>query len=157
MATPEQWAAARAAWEGGASNGEAATHVDVTREAVRKRAKREGWQRTTRHAATVAEARAAGTAAATSAQLERWAVRRQDEADRAGVSAAFARSQIIAALQDNNPQMVRAASVAYGILVDKAQLLSGGATDRPEVTVDRQQAKERLAEIIDLAGRRQAS
>lgn len=55
-----------------------------------------------------------------------WSVRRRGEADSAGLTAARARQGIVLGLATNNPSMVRAASIAYGVLIDKALLISDG-------------------------------
>lgn len=59
-------------------------------------------------------------------QARAWADRRRGEADNAGLTAARARQGIVQALATNNPSMVRAASIAYGVLIDKALLISDG-------------------------------
>lgn len=135
--TPDQWARAREAWEAGGSNREVGRLIGVSRETVRKRASVEGWQRQPGTAAQVAEQRRQQADAATQAARVKWAQRRSEEADAAGITAAVARQQIVTALRSNDPAMTKAAAIAYGVLIDKAQLLAGEATTRTEhVTVD---------------------
>ena len=152
--TPEQWAQVRTAWENGASNAEAGKVIGITREPVRKRAKAEGWTKNTPEAQEIAEARRQRTEAARMEAERKWANRRSNEADAAGVTAARARQAIVDALVAKDDKMTRASAIAYGILVDKAQLLSGDATAR----IDGPSAHDRAVGILDeLAQRRQAS
>lgn len=145
------WSAARTAWEGGASNREAGELVGVSRETLRKRAVVEGWQRQPGSVREQAERRVEQTAAATAAAKTAWLERQGEEADAAGVYAVRARQAIREALDAKEPQMVRAAAVAYGILIDKAQLLSGGSTSRAEVI---EPVKDAEAALDELAQRR---
>lgn len=134
--TPD-WPRARAAWEAGGSNREVGRLIGVSRETVRKRAADEGWQRRDAAVAAAAEERRRNAEAATQAARLKWAERRAEEADAAGITAAVARQQIVTALRSNDPAMTKAAAVAYGVLIDKAQLLAGEATSRHEhVTTD---------------------
>lgn len=141
------WARARAAWEAGGSNREVARLIGVSRETVRKRAATEGWQRRDAAVAAAAEERRRNADAATQAARVKWAERRSEEADAAGITAAVARQQIVTALRGGDPAMTKAAAVAYGILIDKAQLLAGEATTRHEhVTTDAVDAEIRRLE-----------
>lgn len=154
-ASPEAWARAREAWENGASNPEAGKVAGVTREAVRRRAQAEGWQKRDGAAEQKAEEARQQTAAARAEADRRWHVRRAKEADAAGVTAARARLGITQALDSQNPQMVRAAAIAYGILIDKAQLLSGEATARIEGTSPKERALAVLSELEERRARKQ--
>ncbi len=122
------WAAAREAWESGASNTEAARAGGTNRETVRRRAIDDGWQRNDEQAEQAAEERRRQGEAARIEADRRWSNRRSREADAAGITAARARQAIIEAITDKDEKMIRATAVAYGILIDKAQLLSGAAT-----------------------------
>jgi hypothetical protein len=50
--------------------------------------------------------------------------------------------------------MVRASAIAYGILIDKAQLLSGGTTTRTESVLGDQQAHALVDELRSRRDRR---
>ena len=153
--TPDQWAQARAAWEAGASNPEAAKFVGVAGETVRNRAKREGWQRNDEEAAKRAAERAERSHAARMEAERKWANRRSTEADAAGITAARARQAIVDALTAKDDKMTRASAIAYGILIDKAQLLSGDATAR---IASGPSAHDRAVGILDeLAQRRRTT
>lgn len=54
----------------------------------------------------------------------KWVNRRTVEADAAGISAGRARQVMLDSLAAGDEKMVRAAAQAYGVLVDKAQMLS---------------------------------
>lgn len=150
--TPEHtWDEVREAWETGAGLRTCAAMIGCSHEAVRARAEREGWAREG-DAARTAEQRHAQTSAATERAKTKWAERRADEADAAGITAAVARQKIIESLQANDYRMVRASVGAYMVLVDKAQLLSGEATARFETQHD---VRHRATALLDeLAARR---
>ncbi len=144
--TPD-WDAARDAFTEGGSFREIATQIGVSPEGVRKRSKREGWTRATEALAQRDAERQANTTAAVAAVKATWAQRAQDEADAAGVYASLARQAIRTALDDRDAQMVRATAIAYGILIDKAQLLSGGSTARTEMAMGEQAAHALVDEL----------
>jgi len=79
-----------------------------------------------------------------------WSARRRGEADSAGLTAARARQGIVQGLATNNPAMVRAASSAYGVLIDKALLISEQLADLDEP------ANEEVDPLDDLTARRTA-
>lgn len=117
------WADAKRRFEQGESLRAIGTAVGCSREKVRTVAKAEGWVRDEEPAG------AARTEAARARSHSLWAERRATEADAAGITAAIARQRLVQALQGGDDKMTRASAVAYGILIDKAQLLAGGATD----------------------------
>lgn len=139
----EAWQAARAAWENGASLREAARVGRVSHETVRVRARDEGWERDGKNLIAEAEARATRTLAARQELNRRWAVRRSEEADAAGIVASAARQRILQLLPGQDARMLDSAVKAYATLTTTAQLLSGGATSR----VEDQSAEERLARV----------
>lgn len=109
-------------FEAGESLRDIGDAVGCSRETIRRVANERGWRR-------LAEVPgAAQTAAARERSHATWAERRSEEADAAGITAAIARQRVIEALRAGDDKMTRAASIAYGILIDKAQLLSGAAT-----------------------------
>lgn len=61
-----------------------------------------------------------------------WADFREQEALSAGAAANRLRQKIVESAERNDASMTRSAAVAYGILIDKAELLSGQATQRIE-------------------------
>lgn len=140
------WADARRRFEQGESLRAIGTAVGVSREKVRRTAIAEGW---VRHEEPAGMAR---TEAARQRALSKWAERREAEADAAGITAAIARQRLVQALQGGDDKMTRASAVAYGILIDKAQLLAGDATVRHEHTSpDRSPEQEQeLARVLSL-------
>jgi transposase-like protein len=66
------------------------------------------------------------------AQILEWQERRTDEANRAGQRAEELGALLMEHAHAGNHDMVKALVPAYGVMVDKAQLLSGGATGRDE-------------------------
>lgn len=137
---------ARTRFEGGESLRAIAAAVGVNREKIRRTAIAERW---VRHEEPAGMAR---TEAARQRALSKWAERREAEADAAGITAAIARQRLVYALQAGDDKMTRASAVAYGILVDKAQLLAGGVTARTEVAApDRSPEQEaELAQVLEL-------
>jgi hypothetical protein len=140
-------------YQQGATLRQIADTVGVHFETIRRWANRYGWTRDTAELEQAAAARRQKVEQATAAAKIRWAERRAAEADAAGITAARARQGIIAALDARDPQMTRAAAIAYGILIDKAQILTGGATENHGV-IDPTESRERLAKLIDLAAHR---
>jgi hypothetical protein len=157
----EAWAAAKVAYEQGASLRETARVARVSHETVRVKANKEGWTRDGKTRIAEAAARQQRTAAARQELNRRWATRRAAEADAAGIVATAARQRVLELLRGTDEKMLRAAVQAYGVLVQSAQLLSGGATAR----IEDQSAAElraRADRIIDgardeLAARREVS
>jgi len=62
-----------------------------------------------------------------------WGDYRSQEATSAGSAATRLRRQIVEASNAGNANLLRARTIAYGVLIDKAELLSGQATERIEV------------------------
>jgi Homeodomain-like domain len=79
-----------------------------------------------------------------------WADYRSQEATAAGSAATRLRRQVVEASDQENANLLRARTIAYGVLIDKAELLSGQATERIEVwgesEVDRE-LKQAIAEM----------
>jgi hypothetical protein len=152
------WDDVRDCWEQGGGLRECADLIGVSYEAVRLHAVREGWVRQGQDAQASLEQRRAQTANAVEQSRLKWANRRSDEADAAGVTASIARQKIVEALKLNDHHMVRAAVGAYMVLVDRAQLLSGAATDRTEMrSLDAVDAKAQLASVVQMALERETS
>lgn len=104
--------------------------IGVSHEGVRQRVIAEGWDRDDQ-AVIERDARCRQRAqAAVTATMSKWAERRASEADEAGATAKLARERAIVALIEGDPQLAKAAVIVYGVTIDKAQLLSGGATAR---------------------------
>jgi hypothetical protein len=148
--TDESWAEARRLYEtGGLSTREIGERISTSRQNVETHLHREGW---VRQNDAVKERDAEMRAKTERAKLEserRWANRRNQEADAAGITAARARASIIAALDARDDKMTRASAVAYGILIDKAQLLSGAATARIGAEDPRERAQSILDELAE--------
>ena len=140
------WADARRRYEQGESLRAIGTAVGCSREKIRRTAHAEGWER---HEEPAGMAR---TEAARQRALSKWAERREAEADAAGITAAIARQRLVQALQGGDDKMTRASAVAYGILIDKAQLLAGGATERHEVSAPNRtpEQEQELAKVLTL-------
>lgn len=91
------------------------------------------------------------TAAATGAAQRKWAERRAELVDRCGDVAAL----LLERIADEQADDPRGNATAFGILVDKAQLLSGQPTHRHEYR-DAERRQERVAKMTDeLEQRRQ--
>jgi hypothetical protein len=95
--------------------------------------------------------RAAQTEAAHEGVRLAWAQRRSTLVDRFGEIAELLLDRIKA--DDSDP---RGNATALGILVDKAQLLSGSATSRHEV-LDAQRRRERVEQLQDELAERRAT
>jgi hypothetical protein len=63
-----------------------------------------------------------------------WASQRLIEADAAGTDASEVRNKMLTLVRDEQTQKAQQLATVYGVLVDKAQLLSGSATSRSEIT-----------------------
>lgn len=61
-----------------------------------------------------------------------WPQRRASERDAAGISAARARQAILNGLNVGDDKLVRAASLAYGVLIDRAEALAHSEADVPQ-------------------------
>lgn len=145
------WPKARSMWEAGESTTIIANTTGVIPSTLRNKARREQWQRNTADLEAAAEERRRRTESAKLEASRKWSNRRSAEADAAGITAARARRAIVDAIEVTDDKMTRAAAIAYGVLIDKAQLLSGDATAR----VDGVDPKERATLILDeLAARR---
>jgi len=97
-------------------------------------------------AGVTAQANAEQTADARAVQAERvqaaWGDFREQEALGAGSAAARLRNGVIAASANNDAQLIRARAIAYGIMIDKAELLSGRATSRIETWAESELDRE---------------
>ena len=88
-------------------------------------------------------------AAATQRLTVHWADYRTQEATAAGSAATRLRRQVVEASDAQNANLLRARTIAYGVLIDKAELLSGQATERIEVWAESDVDRE-LREAIAL-------
>lgn len=115
--------------------------VDVSRETVRRWARAGDWQAplvapgadgTPKVVPTTEEIEQARLRAEKARQeaRARWSVRRSEEADAVGLSAAAVRQKILEYVTQNKPAEARQLATVYGIFVDKANLLSGDAVPR---------------------------
>ncbi len=97
------------------------------------------------------------TADARAVQAERvtndWADYRAREALSAGNAAARLRRQTLEASDAGNANLLRARVIAYGIMIDKAELLSGQATERIEVWAESEVDKELRQAITEMESR----
>lgn len=101
----------------------------------------------------IASASAAQTAAANEATRLGWAQRRATLADEIGEGLP---KLLTKCLDADNGSDARGFAIAFGTLLDKAQLVTGGVTSRHE-QLDAQRRRGRLEEIgDDLAARRAA-
>lgn len=92
-------------------------------------------------------------AAAAEKVATEWADFRSGEAVNAGASAANIRSAIRNRVAAGDPRGVRDLAVAYGIMIDKAELLSGHATERVETWAESDVDRE-LREAITMFDRK---
>lgn len=112
--------------------------------------------------AAIGERASAKTAAATQASQQRWADLRAAMADRSGDMATRVLAVCEQYLEELVPTSVRdlqSLATTFGILVDKAQVLSNGATERIEHVVPPERSpdvEEELAKLYDLAEHRAA-
>ena len=88
-------------------------------------------------------------AAATQRITIQWSDYRAQEATAAGSAATRLRRQVVEASDAENANLLRARTIAYGVLIDKAELLSGQATERIEVWAESEVDKE-LKEALAL-------
>jgi len=90
-----------------------------------------------------AEARAVGADRVANA----WADFRAQEALAAGAAANRMRREALDASTERNASLLRARVVAYGIFIDKAELLSGQATQRIQVWAESELDREIRADL----------
>lgn len=105
----------------------ASRRMGVPYETIRRWAKDAGE---TPPSMTPAEQSARSHAMATQRVSGKWAEVREAEADAAGDAARIARERLLDVLVTDDHQMLRAATDAYKTLIDKAEMLSGQATER---------------------------
>jgi hypothetical protein len=86
---------------------------------------------------------------ATLAAAQAWETRRQELAHDIGRVAQKALRKAENAVDGEQASDSRAYATTMAILIDKAQLLTGGATTRSEHSEPRQRAKERLDELTE--------
>lgn len=155
--TTQQWAEARRQWETGTSMYALARQLGVSTSTVSRHRQRDEWVRN-----VPAEKRAEQTAPAVEARRPQWEAQRAEEASRAGDTARLMRAAaarlVQEALDPNLPPAarppldagaVRQLAIAYGVFVDKAQLLAGSATHRFEhAELDRRE--ERTATVLSI-------
>jgi len=123
---------------------EAARRLDLPAGTVRSWAKRAG---------VTGERTKQATAAVEAARLT-WSQRKAELVTRTGEAAADFLERSIAAAEAGDTRDVRDLVNAFGVAVDKAQLLDGEATERVEVSAD--ERRERVAKLRDeLAARRE--
>ena len=94
----------------------------------------------------MAHANSEKTAAAREVAAERvataWGDFRAQEALAAGAAANRMRREALEASQERNAGLLRARIIAYGIFIDKAELLSGQATERIQVWAESEVDRE---------------
>lgn len=81
---------------------------------------------------------------------QKWADIREREADAAGDAAQQARERILDVLVTDDAQMLRAAVNAYETLINKAEQLSGQATERIAIWAEQDIDRELKALIVEL-------
>lgn len=161
---PESWKAARLGYEQGEHGiAEIARHLGVSHQAVSKRRLAEKWAEPAQLATPAVPAQQAP------AQLPQWSERVEVEAAAAGLTAAALRGRLVMELNANpmvdpatgeriyrptNPQMVRALSESYATFVKVAQLLTGEQTESVGVTLDPEDRRMRMMEILAKARQR---
>jgi hypothetical protein len=131
---------------------EIGTSVGCSHETIRRQVIAGGWERDDEAVMARDARRRAFAQAAVTANVSKWAQRRSDEADEAGATAKLARERAVLALVEGDPQMARAAAGVYLVLIDRAQLLSGGATSRASSADEIHDEAERIFD--ELAARR---
>lgn len=90
-------------------------------------------------AAGVGTVRNAQTAAATEAAALHWEERRAGMVHRMGATAELALAAVDTALRSKDARTAKDSALTMAILVDKAQLLSGGSTSRAEMRDTREE------------------
>lgn len=96
-----------------------------------------------------ADARAAAAERVTNA----WADFRASEALAAGAAANRMRREALEASAERNASLLRARVVAYGIFIDKAELLSGQATQRIQVWSESEVDRDLRAAMAEMEER----
>jgi hypothetical protein len=127
----------------------AAEQTGVPRRSIDRWAAEEGWTRRLTGLASHTDPKTQSHALA-------WETRRRREADAAGSTAGVIREVIERQVRSARRLPLRDLAVAYGIFIDKAELLgirTGGA-DYREVSAEQQVA--RLVELVDVAEQREA-
>lgn len=106
---------------------QAARRLGIPYETIRRWA-RDGGE--IKPALTPHEQSARAHAMATTRVSAKWAEARVEEADKAGAAAQQARERLLDVLMSDDHQMLRAAVNAYEVLINKAEMLSGQASER---------------------------
>lgn len=123
---------------------EAARRLAIPYETVRRWAKDAGEIKPSQ---TPHEQTARAHSVAAQRVAAKWAEARVEEADKAGDAARLARERILDVLVTDDHQMLRATVNAYEILINKAEMLSGQATERIAVWAEQDLDRE-LKELI---------
>lgn len=82
-----------------------------------------------------------------------WADFRSQEALAAGAAANRMRREVLEASEEKNANLLKARIIAYGIFIDKAELLSGQATQRIQVWAESEVDRELREAIAELEAR----
>lgn len=106
---------------------QAARRLGIPYETIRRWARDAGEVKPSQ---TPHEQTAQAHAMATTRVAAKWADMRVEEADNAGDAARLARERILDVLVTDDHQMLRAVVNAYEILINKAEMLSGQASER---------------------------
>lgn len=120
----------------------AAQRMGIPYETVRRWAKNSGETPPT----TMAQVATAHAAAAVRT-AGKWADVRESEADSAGDAARIARERILDLVITDDHQMLRAAVNAYEVLINKAEMMSGQATERIAIWAEQDIDRE-LRELV---------
>lgn len=123
---------------------QAARRLGIPYETIRRWARDSGEIKPSQ---TPHEQTARAHAMATTRVSSKWADVRTTEADEAGAAARMARERILDVLYSDDHQMLRAAVNAYEILINKAEMLSGQATERIAVWAEQDLDRE-LKELV---------
>jgi transposase-like protein len=123
---------------------QASRRLGIPYETVRRWARDSGE---VKPAQTPHEQTARSHAMATTRVAAKWADTRLTEADNAGHAAQLARERILDVLMTDDHQMLRAAVNAYEILINKAEMMSGQATERIAVWAEQDLDRE-LKELV---------
>jgi hypothetical protein len=105
------------------------------------------------HRAGVATVATEKTRAATEAARLRWEERRLELAHQVGEQAEEALDRVAKEITSGNAADAKNMATTLGILIDKAQLLTGGTTNRHEYA-SREDLERRAKELDELARRR---
>lgn len=129
-----------------------AATLDVTTRTVYRWVNHFGWERK-----AGIEDREQLEAARMETQVRReWGERRRDEANNAGLTAARLRNDLLKAAKAGDSGLVRSLSIAYGILIDKAEKITGtlDTTQTPVAAATRAERLGRIGGHLDELGRR---